>query len=130
ISSQVRHARISRAAEYFRLPASAAVHLSRDRPALPWLGAPLGSSAIPRRAPAAAFRHGYHGSGALRPVLPRFLAYRHADLRVGVRAGEKRGLDAARAGAPAALLLPPVDVRGAVPLGERSGQRPARGLAR
>src|SRR2546430_7497700 len=47
-----------------------------------------------------------------------------------LRARAQGRLDVARSRAPAALLLPPVDVRGAFPLGQGSRSRPPRGVAR
>ena len=67
---------------------------------------------------------------ALRALLPGLPADRHPDLRDRLLPRAQGRLDAAVPGAAAALLLPPIDVRGAVPLGEGSRQRPPGGLAR
>src|SRR5271168_2870274 len=66
----------------------------------------------------------------VRAVFSRILADRCAHLRAGLCTGTRRRLVTPCARAAAAFLLSAINVRGTVPFGKRSGQRPSGRLAR
>ena len=70
------------------------------------------------------------GRGAIADLFRPLHADRPLYVRGGLRAGEERGLDAARTLDPAALLLPADDVRGAFPRAQGSGAGAPSRLAR
>src|SRR5262249_41256780 len=125
---QLRHTRLDCLAKYLRVSARASAHLPDHRFALPGLGGAVGAGKAPSLLAANDSRHDRRFD-ALRVFLPWLSADCRLHLCPGFRPRAQRRLDLARPCSFAALLLPPRDVRCALPLRKRSGARPSRRLA-
>src|ERR1700728_2362219 len=126
--SALRNDGVDRYSEYFSFPDRAPACFSRDRSAVSTVARAVGAGSIEICSAAGALDHARRG--AVADFLRDFHVHRLVDVRDRVRAGERRGLDAAGATDFAALLLPPDDVRGAVQRATRGAARPAGRLAR
>jgi glycosyltransferase involved in cell wall biosynthesis len=121
------HARLDRDSEYFPFPDYSSAGVARHRSSVYTFHRSVGSRATPHRPFAAAVDAS--GRRALLDFLRHLHGHRPFNLRGRLRAGEKRGLDAISASNPATLLLPPNDVRRAIPRIKRSRSRTSRRVA-
>ena len=104
-----------------------AAHFADYRFDVSRLARTMGRRPTAYRAIAAALDH--RRCAAIVIFLHRIFAHRRTHLHGGLRAGTQGRLDPAHSCALTALLLSPINVRGAFPLREGSGQRPPGGLA-
>src|SRR5271169_652651 len=109
LPAKARHARLDRAAEYFRFSAGPTADFAGHRFDVLRLIAAVGSRAIPHNKIASTLDHSRRRK--IRHFLPRLSADRCPHLRSRICAREKGGLDLACPCPSPAFLLPPVDVR-------------------